>query len=152
MDEGDFAEGWTEARGKLAAELVGAVEHSVQAGAQSARTTHRYTDRTGDATASIDSGVTSVHNGGADGIVECSVPYGRYLADGTKPHDIDPIDPERPLRFQVGGRWVSTYHVSHPGTKPDPFMDNALEAADAALGTDIDAAIDAAFASAGFDR
>lgn len=42
----------------------------------------------------------------------------RIRTPASKAHEIDPHGPY-PLRFRGrDGRWVSTYHVSHPGSNP----------------------------------
>jgi len=140
----DFEADWNEAVGKLGAELVGAVEEAIAEGAREARSTHRFVNRTGDAESSIEPFLQRVTSNGAEGLIECSVPYAAVLADGSKPHRIEPRK-AAVLRFQVGGRWVSSHGVDHPGTRPDPFMDNALAKAEIVLDACIATAIDKAF-------
>lgn len=55
-----------------------------------------------------------------------------FLTGGTKPHPIDPHG-DYPLRFfwERGPNGPGIYyymHVEHPGTMPDPFIPNAIEA------------------------
>jgi hypothetical protein len=45
------------------------------------------------------------------------------LEHGTKPHIIRPTRGDV-LRFEVGGQEVFTTEVRHPGTTPNPFLDN----------------------------
>ena len=45
------------------------------------------------------------------------------LEHGTKPHIIRPVRGDV-LRFEVGGQEVFTTEVRHPGTQPNPFLDN----------------------------
>lgn len=52
--------------------------------------------------------------------------YATYVNDGTRPHVIRPRNAQV-LRFRVGGRIVFARKVDHPGTKPNPFLDRALE-------------------------
>lgn len=151
MAPDDFSDGWNQAMGLLRSGMVGSVEASVSEGADEARRTHRYVDRTGEATRSIRGIVTSVRSDGAGGQIRCDVPYAAVLANGSKPHAIAAKDPERPMRFKVGNKWVSTYSVNHPGTKPDPFMSNAQGKAEVVLEAAVTSAIDKAFGSAGFD-
>jgi hypothetical protein len=56
-------------------------------------------------------------------------PLGRWIIEGTKPHPITPKGPGYPLRFfwEKIGKMVYTYHVNHPGTKPNPFTERAHE-------------------------
>ena len=56
-------------------------------------------------------------------------PLGKWIIEGTKPHEITPKGPGYPLRFfwEKLGKVVYTYHVNHPGTKPNPFTQRALD-------------------------
>lgn len=46
--------------------------------------------------------------------------------EGTEPHDIYPRNKPR-LVFWTGGTVVYAKHVSHPGTKPNRYLLNALQ-------------------------
>lgn len=151
MPTDDFAEGWTQALGKLAAGIVGAVEEACHEGADEARRTHRYVDRTGDATRTTRGEVMSIRSDSAQGRLICDVPYGKILADGSRPHRIEPKDPDGYLAFQQDGQWRRSKGVNHPGTRPDPFMDLAMAKADRVLETAVDQAVEHAFSAAGFD-
>ena len=53
---------------------------------------------------------------------------GKLLEEGTKPHEIRPVQAEA-LQFQVGGEdgeWVITKLVHHPGFEPYPHFGPAL--------------------------
>lgn len=63
------------------------------------------------------------------GIVMVDHPAASYVMNGTSPHPIRPRRPGGVLRFTVGGRVVFARSVSHPGTKPNPFLWKALLAA-----------------------
>lgn len=64
--------------------------------------------------------------GGLRGVVTCDHPAVRLVLEGTRPHLIRPRRAQF-LRFQVaGGRTVYTKLVRHPGTKPVPFLQEAL--------------------------
>jgi hypothetical protein len=56
-------------------------------------------------------------------------PLGKWIIEGTKPHEITPKRPGYPLRFfwEKVGKVVYTYRVSHPGTKPNPFIERAKD-------------------------
>jgi len=56
-------------------------------------------------------------------------PLGKFIIEGTKPHAIEPKGPGYPLRFfwEKIGKVVFTYHVNHPGTKPNPFIERAKD-------------------------
>ena len=45
------------------------------------------------------------------------------LEHGTKPHLIRPVRGDV-LRFEIGGQEIFTTEVRHPGTAPNPFLDN----------------------------
>lgn len=58
--------------------------------------------------------------------------YAAAVNDGSKPHVILPRT--KPfLAFQIGGRWVRTKRVNHPGTKPTHFFTNAAKDGEAYL-------------------
>lgn len=53
--------------------------------------------------------------------------YLGYVIDGTPPHVIRPSR-RKALRFISGGRVVFSTRVSHPGTRPNPFLTRSLDA------------------------
>jgi hypothetical protein len=54
-------------------------------------------------------------------------PYAMYLVKGTRPHIIRPVNASV-LAFQsVSGKMVFARLVHHPGTKPNPWMQQAAE-------------------------
>ncbi len=64
----------------------------------------------------------------SEGVVGVAASYARVVVEGTAPHEIRPANGEV-LAFMVAGKMVFTPIVHHPGTKPNPFMQNALEEA-----------------------
>lgn len=58
--------------------------------------------------------------------VSASVPYALFVHEGTAPHIIRPRRAGGLLRFQVGGQTVFAREVKHPGTRPNPFLADAL--------------------------
>ena len=54
--------------------------------------------------------------------------YAVYVEKGTAPNEIRPVNASV-LAFEAGGGVVFTRLVRHPGTKPTPFMQRAVEAA-----------------------
>ena len=54
--------------------------------------------------------------------------YAVYVEKGTAPHEIRPVNASV-LAFEVEGDMVFTRLVRHPGTKPNPFMQRAVDVA-----------------------
>ncbi len=67
------------------------------------------------------------------GGVIATAPYARFVHDGTRPHLIVPRR-SSVLVFEIGGRTVFTKRVHHPGTRPNPFIRDAMEAVTSAAG------------------
>ena len=65
---------------------------------------------------------------GSEGVVGVAASYGKAVVEGTAPHEIRPTN-GNVLSFMIAGKRVFTPIVHHPGTKPNPFMQNALEEA-----------------------
>ena len=62
------------------------------------------------------------------GTVGIGASYGKFVVEGTVPHEIHaPIG--KVLSFVVAGNRVFTPIVHHPGTKPNLFMDKAVDEA-----------------------
>lgn len=91
---------------------------------------HRYTSRSGTLERSgVHYRVERRVKSGAVGYVfldDASVPYGRYLHEGTRAHVIEPRN-RRVLRWPVGEDFVFAKRVRVSGIKPDPFLYNAAE-------------------------
>ena len=49
-----------------------------------------------------------------------------YVVRGTRPHVIRAVNASV-LAFEIAGKMVFTPIVRHPGTKPNPFMQQAVE-------------------------
>lgn len=144
----------------LVAGLQRAVGHTVAVATQKARSEHRWQDRTGATRASIEPSVDDTAKG-ASGEITAGANAAR-LNDGTAPHDITAGDRKvsggrdasgrfqkgssRPgmLRFSIGGQVMFRRSVHHPGTKPDPFLDAAADAAGEELALAVEHAIDEA--------
>jgi HK97 gp10 family phage protein len=65
---------------------------------------------------------------GSEGVVGVAASYARVVVEGSAPHEIRPANGEV-LVFMVAGKKIFTPIVHHPGTKPNPFMQNAFEEA-----------------------
>jgi hypothetical protein len=61
-----------------------------------------------------------------EGVVGVAASYARVVVEGSAPHEIRPAN-GGVLAFMIAGKMVFTPIVHHPGTKPNPFMQNALE-------------------------
>ena len=59
------------------------------------------------------------------GGVTSHAPYSAFVHMGTRPHVIRPRNAAA-LRFTSGGRTVFASSVNHPGTRPRPFLTNAV--------------------------
>jgi HK97 gp10 family phage protein len=64
----------------------------------------------------------------SEGVVGVTAFYAKAVVEGTAPHEIRPAN-GGVLAFMIAGKMVFTPIVHHPGTKPNPFMQNALEEA-----------------------
>ena len=64
--------------------------------------------------------------GDSEASIQAWAPYAVYVVNGTAPHEIRPVN-ARVLAFEVGGKTVFAPLVHHPGTKPNPFMQRAVE-------------------------
>ena len=64
----------------------------------------------------------------SEGVVGVAASYAQVVVEGTAPHEIRPANGEV-LAFMIAGKMIFTPIVHHPGTKPNPFMQNALEEA-----------------------
>ena len=64
----------------------------------------------------------------SEGVVGVAASYARVVVEGSAPHEIRPAN-GGVLAFMIAGKMVFTPIVHHPGTKPNPFMQNALEEA-----------------------
>lgn len=54
-------------------------------------------------------------------------PIAKFVNNGTGPHTIRPLGSGKALRFVIGGKVVFAKSVRHPGTKPNRFMQRALD-------------------------
>jgi hypothetical protein len=115
--------------------LVGVVERAVVAGAEEAKTNHRFRSRADD-----EDGIVEhtrgylVAKGPPDviGELDSVSNHSAFVNDGTKPHVIEPKY-AKALRFEAWGDEVFTANVHHPGTAPDPFFDHGVVKAEQVL-------------------
>jgi hypothetical protein len=153
-----------------AAVIVGlrrAVDHAVTIGVKKARGEHAWQDRTYATRESLRGAVRDTARGASGTFGPADTKGGENaarLATGTRPHEIRPKlgadlqGPTRPgqgrsrrgtgrkfLAFQIGGTTIFARKVNHPGTKPDPYLDAAAEAAGEELFAAVDEVLDRAF-------
>jgi len=69
--------------------------------------------------------------------VTMATPLGSYIIFGTRPHVIVPVRARALHFFTKSGQEVFTKRVMHPGTRPNPFQQRAMER----LEPEIDAAL-----------
>ena len=81
--ESTLASDWGRACAVIVVGLKSAVDKAIEEGAQEARDTHRYTDRTGDLTESIGDRLISLTAYGAEGVIEATMDYASYVENGT---------------------------------------------------------------------
>lgn len=112
--------------------VLRAVTDATSEGAEEARSTHRYQDRTGDLTRSTVGRVIGGGGGDVDGEIVAAKDYASFVDGGTEPHEIH-AKGDGVLKFKIGGQWVSKKSVQHPGTAPDAFMGRALQKAERVL-------------------
>lgn len=84
-------------------------------------------DRTGQLGRSISSSHNVRVGAGQQIVLKATAPYARAVHEGTKPRLIEPTKPRGVLRFVDSGRIVFAHKVLHPGTKPNPFLSQALK-------------------------
>jgi hypothetical protein len=64
----------------------------------------------------------------SEGVVGVAASYAKFVVEGTLPHEIRAVD-GGVLSFMVAGKQAFTPIVHHPGTQPNPFLQNATEKA-----------------------
>jgi hypothetical protein len=62
----------------------------------------------------------------SEGVVGVAASYAKVVVEGTAPHEIRPAN-GGVLAFMIAGKMIFTPIVHHPGTKPNAFVQNALE-------------------------
>jgi len=71
--------------------------------------------------------VAEVEDGEAK--IKALAPHAVYVIEGTAPHEIRPVNASCLAFKAAGGDMVFTKLVRHPGTKPNPFLERAVEKA-----------------------
>ncbi|WNZ28461.1 MAG: hypothetical protein IAX21_07270 [Candidatus Bathyarchaeota archaeon] len=71
--------------------------------------------------------VTKIEEGEAK--LQILVPYAKFVVEGTRPHEIRPVSANVLVFKAKSGDLVFTRLVRHPGTKPNPFIQRAVDEA-----------------------
>jgi HK97 gp10 family phage protein len=71
--------------------------------------------------------VTKIKEGEAK--LQTLAPYAKFVVKGTRPHEIRPVSANVLVFKATSGDLVFTKLVRHPGTKPNPFLQRAVEKA-----------------------
>jgi hypothetical protein len=136
--ESTLAADWRRFCRVLVKGLHTAVQNAIEEGAHEARTTHRYQDRTGNLTRSIQPRMWQGEDpNGAEGYIEALMPYASFVENG---HAIISRQ-SRKFASIAGGR--KTWHFSRQA-RPFPFMAQAYLKAERVLERDTLVAIAAA--------
>jgi len=102
--------------------LQHAVQSAITVATMAARQEHAWKDRTNATRESLEPTFETGANG-ASASLKAEGNAAR-LAEGTEAHVITAKN-ARALRFERGGRTVFRKSVQHPGTAPDPYLDQA---------------------------
>lgn len=61
--------------------------------------------------------------------LQALAPYAKFVVEGTRPHEIHPAGANVLVFKAKSGALVFTRLVRHPGTKPNPFLQRAVDKA-----------------------
>lgn len=129
---------------------------AAQEGAETARSSGRFNDRTGGLRRSIYAKEYMASANYARWMIVSPASYSKFIESGTRPHDIYPkagagfIGPHpkgkstrssndfgagrgHALRFVKNGAMIFARMVHHPGTRADPFMGPAMQKAESVM-------------------
>ena len=123
-----------------------ALKQSVEEVKDQAQRIHRFTSKTG----AVERSVSTRFEDPMAGIVflDPAVPVAGFIHQGTRPHTIMP-GKRRFLRWvSRGGSFAFAKRVQHPGTKPDPFLHDALRAKEGRIQSIMAEAVQAALREA----
>ncbi len=117
-----------QAAGQASAAVRSVLEQELEKAATTAKATTLFKDKTGALRASIGSKVEgdSLFEGGIVGTLYANAQHASFIEDGTAAHVIRGRNGL--LHFSVGGRWVKTKQVQHPGIKARKFLFQSVSA------------------------
>lgn len=151
INETEFRRDLDRAVGEISDGTTRGVRMGLDEGADEARASRAFKDRTGDLRKSIRGIIETSTRGGAVGFLEARVPYASFVEEGTEPHVIRPKAPSGTPKskrlpgqgvraktdigtHRVALRWYDegggihfAREVHHPGSKPHPFIGPALQ-------------------------
>ncbi len=130
----ELAHDWANVRAAVRGAMRRGVRLGVTEGAALAKSTHKFQNQTGHLEASIEGRVTGNSEDEHRGELVASAKYASYVEGGTRAHEIKPKKEGGLLHWQSP---QGTHHyaraVSHPGTKPLPFMGPAYQKCEAVI-------------------
>jgi hypothetical protein len=136
--ESTLAADWRKVCRVIVKGLKTAVDNATTEGANEARTTHQYKDRTGDLTRSIQARMWGGEDAlGAEGFIEALMPYASFVENGHA------IVGRHSRKFASTKGAKATWHFSKRA-RPFPFMAQAYLKAERVLERDVLVAIDSA--------
>ncbi|MBA2686853.1 MAG: HK97 gp10 family phage protein [Gemmatimonadaceae bacterium] len=124
LDLGDFRAEVEKTRRIIKLGIARGVGKAAAEGAQEAKRSGRFKNRTGALRQGIAARFLSDSGGSVEWEILSPARYSKFIEEGTRPHEIRPKNAQA-LRFVVGGRVVFAGKVRHPGTQADPFMGQA---------------------------
>ena len=139
--EGGVADSLRRSSGWLRKNWRGAMIDACAIVQTEARLKHNFTTRSGQLSRSISIDVASSGLHGEVYLDETMAEYGPAIHDGSKPHKIEPKT-KKALSFESGGSLYARRSVQHPGTKPDPFLTEALENKQSEIANEFDFVLD----------
>ncbi len=142
IDTSEVERDWAEACRVLSDGARSGVAKGVEEGAQAARSSHPYKDRSGALTGSIRGYAETSTEGGAVGVLEATAKHASYIEKGTDAHEIRAR--KAGALHWPDGPFVKAVH--HPGTKPMPFLQPIAEKVERIVERELEAATDKAAA------
>lgn len=130
----DLLARWESEQLNLSAGMAGAVDASAKAGAARARADAPR--RTGTMIESTTGNLVRQTTRTATAEINVGVDYASFVSYGTVPHIIQ-ARRARTLAFEQDGVWRFPFRVRHPGNKPNPYLDQAVDVARTKLADEI---------------
>ena len=113
-----------------------------------ARAKHRFRSRNGNLEKAVVYDVDAERAEGVISIDDVLAPYGVFVHEGTRPHEIHPKH-KKALRWPYGQEFHFAKVVHHPGTQPDQFLYEAADRSREEINAIFSRHVDEAFRRAG---